>query len=453
MFSLVRFSIDAAKEEEYPLVIPIKEGKFKKDFFEDVRFRIAVEGGKEVIYGSYKSEKDSLKWGARLAKFLKYNEIEEVWVRAGELRADRIVEGVLLASYEFNKYKVGKEEKEYRVHVIGEDELVNKAKIVTEAVFLARDLTNEPANKLTPQSFANKIQEIFKDLTHVSIDVLDERELESKGLNGVLAVGKGSVNPPRLVIIKYKGDKGGLIAIVGKGVCFDAGGIHLKPTGYIEDMKMDMAGAAAALGAVLLAAKLGLRVNLAAVIPLVENIPGPKAARPGDIIKMFNGKTVEIVNTDAEGRLILADSISFAEKELNASTIIDLATLTGAQIVALGHRIAAIMGNDKELVEKLKKTGEDVQEYLWELPLPDFYEELVKGDVSDLKNLPSLNSREAGSIVGGLFLKNFVEKAKWAHIDLAGPAINPKEWEWMPKGGTGFGVRLLVNYLENISES
>lgn len=448
---MARFIVDVVGEEGYPLAVPIDRGRFEEDFFKEVRFRITVENGKEVIYGSYRSERDSLRWGARLAKFLKYNEIREVWVRVEGLRADRVVEGILLAGYEFDRYKSEKGGKEYRVHVIGEESLVNRAKAIAEAVFLARDLTNEPANNLTPGSFAERIQEIFRGIKNVSVNILDEKDLERKGLNGIIAVGKGSANPPRLAIVKYYGGRGELTAIVGKGVCFDAGGIHLKPTGYIEDMKMDMAGAAAAVGTVLLAARLGLKVNLAAVIPLVENIPGPRAAKPGDVIRMFNGKTVEIVNTDAEGRLILADSISFAEKELGASTIIDLATLTGAQIVALGHRMAAVMGNDKALVEKLKEAGEEVQEYLWELPLPEFYEELVKGDITDLKNLPSPNSREAGSIVGGLFLKNFVEKARWAHIDLAGPAISPKEWEWMPKGGTGFGVRLLISYLEKFS--
>ena len=189
-------------------------------------------------------------------------------------------------------------------------------------------------------------------------------------------------------------------------------------------------------------------MNLVGIIPLVENVPSSTSTKPGDIIKMFDGKTVEIVNTDAEGRLIVADSIAFAEKEFKPEYIIDIATLTGAQIVSLGYRIGAIFSNDKDLRKELIACGKKTKEYLWLLPLPKFYEEDIKGEISDLKNLKDSKSRDAGCIIGALFLKQFVKKAKWAHLDVAGPIISPKKWEWYPKGGSGFGVRLLIEWLK-----
>lgn len=445
---------EVKKELNYPLVKFLeketREVELPKDFFKDVRvIRKNVEG-KDIIFVSLKKNKE-IYAGSRLLDFLKQNQIEEVWVDLKNVKNSReLIEGILLTSYEFLKYKKEKE-KEIRINLIGNENLEKElkiAKIIYEGVKIARDLTNEPANKLTPQNFVNYAIEILDKFVNVKIRVYDEKELEKGGFNGILAVGKGSQNKPRLLIIHYKNAEKKPIVLIGKGVCFDAGGLNLKPSGYIEEMKMDMGGAAVVLGVIYTAANLNLNLNLVGIIPLVENVPSSTSTKPGDIIKMFDGKTVEIVNTDAEGRLIVADSIAFAEKEFKPEYIIDIATLTGAQIVSLGYRIGAIFSNDKDLRKELIACGRKTKEYLWPLPLPKFYEEDIKGEISDLKNLKDSKSRDAGCIIGALFLKQFVKKAKWAHLDLAGPIISPKKWEWYPKGGSGFGVRLLIEWLK-----
>lgn len=458
---MVKIKIDISRKSGNTVVLPITEKSKKfaqldKNFFKDVSFKQILKKGKVYIIGSYKLERDSLKFGARLFRFLKNTKIDEVWIKFEKLNPKDVLIGLNLASYEFTKYKKDSE-KEIKIHLVGSKEkfesIIKEVEMITESVFLARDLENEPANHLTPQKFVDITIDKLNDLENVVIRVFDENELKEMGFGGILAVGKGSSNPPRMLVIRYlNGERNEKpIALVGKGVCFDAGGIHLKPTGYIEDMKLDMSGAAVVLATIYAAAKLGIKKNIVGVIPLVENMPSGNAVKPGDIIKMYNGKTVEVVNTDAEGRLILADAIAYAEKRFQPEVIIDLATLTGAQIIALGTKIAAIMGNSKQYIKKLMKAGYETHEYIWKLPLPSFYENLVRGEISDVKNIPSPRSREAGCIVGGMFLKQFVKKTNWIHLDIAGPSIFESDWEWMTKGGTGFGVRLLLRFLQNSS--
>ncbi len=440
-----------------PVVKAVKEGEaeIEKELFKDVNF---YRDG-NIIYGTYKGEEDSLKFGARLFRYLKINRIKEVYLDVGDLSFKEVVLGLYLAAYEFDKYKRGRKINKFIIYTKGNYmSTLEEIEIIKDAVYFARDLANEPPEFLNPSTFVKKIEEKFKSLP-VNIIVFDDKELKNKGFGGIYGVGKGSDHPPKLVVIEYLPNKdNNPIVLVGKGVCFDAGGIHLKPTGYIEDMKMDMHGAASVIAALYGYIKLVQKgfaksKNIVVLTPIVENLPSGRALKPGDIVKHYNGLTTEIVNTDAEGRLIVADALAYACRHYNPKYIIDLATLTGGQIIALGYKVAAIMGNNKDLINGLVDLGKKVKEYLWELPLLDYkdiYLNMVEGEFTDLKNIPSPNSREASSLVGGAFLWHFVEeKTPWAHLDIAGPAIMLKEWEWMTKGGSGFGVRLLIEFLKN----
>jgi len=274
--------------------------------------------------------------------------------------------------------------------------------------------------------------------------------MEREGIAGVLAVARGAKEPPRFIVLRYR-PKGGVhhVALVGKGITFDSGGLSLKPPKSMETMKYDMAGAAAVLAAVGAVAKLGLPVQVTAFVPATENLPGHAAQKPGDVIRYANGKTVEVLNTDAEGRLVLADGLVLASRE-KPEAIIDLATLTGAARVALGTRYAVVMGNAKPLVGALACAGEGAGERLWELPLAgDVYGDDIKSTVADLRNVGQ--GPEAGTIVAGLFLEHFVDGVSWAHLDIAGPAFAEKDWPECPRGGSGFGVRLLVDYLRGVA--
>ena len=318
---------------------------------------------------------------------------------------------------------------------------------MAEGVNLARDLVNEPANIANPVGIADRVTKFFAGM-NVEVDIHDEKYLEENGFGGIIAVGKGSNIPPRLVVIKYTPKKDSApIALIGKGVCFDSGGLDLKPREGMERMKIDMAGAAAVIGTIYVIAKLSLPVNVIGVVPLVENMPSGNATKPGDVVRMYNGKHVEIVNTDAEGRLILADALAFAEKNFSPKHLIDLATLTGACVVALGNRIAGIMGNDKELINTLIRIGRETDELLWELPLHDEYRDDLKSEVADLRNIG--RNRVAGAIIGGLFLSEFIDSTSWVHLDIAGVVYSDKDRELYPKGATGFGVKLLVSYIMN----
>ncbi|HTG82277.1 MAG TPA: leucyl aminopeptidase, partial [Geobacteraceae bacterium] len=280
--------------------------------------------------------------------------------------------------------------------------------------------------------------------------VLEREEMEREGMAALLAVARGSSQPPRFIILEYRG--GGKNArptvLVGKGITFDSGGISLKPREGMEKMKNDMAGGAAVLGAVTAAARLRLPVNLVGLVPAAENLPGGRAYKPGDLVRSMSGKTIEIVNTDAEGRMILCDALHYAQRYRPAA-LIDVATLTGACVVALGGFASGLMGNDQGLVRALKQAGEASGERLWELPVWDEYGELMRSDIADLKNA---GGPTAGTISAGWFLKQFAGKAKWAHLDIAGTAWEEKGRPYLPKGATGVGVRLLVEYLRDVAE-
>ncbi len=303
---------------------------------------------------------------------------------------------------------------------------------------------------MNPVTFAERVVEIFSNYKNVIVEVLNERDLEREKLNAILAIGNSSVNKPRLIVIKYlpkKDEKP--IVLIGKGVCFDAGGLDIKPAEYMIDMKSDKSGAANVVAIIKLLADFNVQKNVIGILPLVENVISERATKPSDIIKIGD-KTVEIVSTDAEGRLIIADAIEYS-KRFNPSLYIILATLTGAQIVALGYKIAALYTNDKEIRKKIMKISREEKEFVWPMPLPKFYKKLIKGDSTDLKNLPSINSKEAGSIIGALFIREFIGNNKFVYLDIAGPAIYPKDELWIKKGASGFGVRLIANLIQSLS--
>lgn len=413
------------------------------EFFSDVNFKMVP--GENRAVGSFGHP---LKWGAKLVRFLEANGITEASVVPGNLEPEHLVTGALLSAYRFTKY-TGAQREPVTLRLVSErSEVLAHALKVAEAVNFTRDLVSEPANALPPDQFVKAVKDKMSKLD-VNIKVFDENELKDAGFGGVIAVAKGSINPPRLLIAEYTRDSGAPLALVGKGVIFDSGGLNLKVQGGIERMFTDKAGAAAVVGALYAAALLGARRHLLAVAPLVENMPSGSATRPGDIIRIHNGKTVEVANTDAEGRLILADALSYTENEFSPKEMIDVATLTGAKMVALGPLFGAVMGNTHELNATLIMEGESVLERLWELPLPDEYSAMLKSSRANLRNVASEDRRDAGCIIGGLFLKNFVRSTPWAHLDIAGCAYSEADTSLFGKGATGFGVRLLLKHIES----
>ncbi|MFF2204663.1 leucyl aminopeptidase [Streptomyces sp. NPDC058145] len=372
-----------------------------------------------------------------------------------------IGEGVLLGAYAFDTYKEsakdaraknGKAPLAEAVVLGGKPRdaahkgAVARAVAVSEELNRARDLINMPPNDLTPQAFAGVAQGAAKE-HGLKIQVLDEKALVKGGYGGILGVGGGSAATPRLVKLSYshpKADKH--LALVGKGITYDSGGISLKPAGHNETMKCDMSGAAAVFAAVVAAARLGLRVNVTGWLALAENMPSGSAVRPGDVLHMYSGKTVEVLNTDAEGRLVLADALWAASQEA-PDAIVDVATLTGAMVLALGSRTFGIMANDEAFRSALHEAAEEVGEPAWQMPLP---EHLRKGMDSSVADIANMGERMGGGLVAGLFLREFVgEGITWAHLDIAGPAFNEGgPFGYTPKGGTGSAVRTLVRLAE-----
>lgn len=331
----------------------------------------------------------------------------------------------------------------------GVETAVAAAQIVCAGVCLARDLVNAPGNVKSPQDLAERCR-IEGETAGCTCTILHRQELEAEGMGALLGVAQGSMREPCLIILEYRGagDQAPL-ALVGKAVVFDSGGISLKPAEKMDEMKMDMAGGAAVLGTITAAARLRLPINLVALIPAVENLPSGHAIRPGDILTSLSQKTIEVLNTDAEGRLILADAITYAQR-YQPEALIDVATLTGAVIVALGHQASAILGTDQPLIDALIAAGESSNERLWQLPLWGDYDQLIKSDIADIKNS---GGRPAGTITGAAFLKAFAGEKPWAHLDIAGTAWEEKGRPGIPKGGSGVGVRLLIDFLQTRVES
>lgn len=362
------------------------------------------------------------------------------------------LEGALLGAYEFTQLKSKTKSSPLKsIAIIGSGQKVKKAVQRAEAISfgvnLARDLVNLPGGELTPVAFAKKATAIAKEES-LSIKILDAPAIKKAKMGGILGVNRGSTQQPRFVQLSYKPKKpsGKHIVLVGKGITFDAGGLSIKTAQGMSTMKCDMGGAAAVLGAMSTLSVIQPSTKVTGLMPLTDNMLGGDATRPGDVLRIKNGKTVEVLNTDAEGRLILADALSLAS-ELKPDSIIDLATLTGACMVALGSQFAGLMGTDDELIDAVKQASKETGEEVWHLPLPSAYRPQLDSDVADVKNI---GSNWGGALTAGLFLKEFVsEEIPWAHLDIAGPAFADSAWGEHPKGGTGFGVRLLVNTIEN----
>jgi leucyl aminopeptidase len=370
--------------------------------------------------------------------------------------AEAAAEGAFLGLYRFERFKTKDEEprKEWKrlVFLAAAEEkaeiekAVERAEAVSKAVLFARDLVCTPANGMCPVDLAAAAADMAQGRP-LEVTALDGKALEELGMNAFLSVAKGSDQPPRLIVAEYRGGgaKEKPVVLVGKGITFDSGGISLKPADRMHEMKGDMAGGAAVLAAVRAAADLGLPLNLVAVVPAAENLPGGRATRPGDVVKSCSGKTIEIINTDAEGRLLLADALTYAGK-FGPAALIDAATLTGACVVALGPDVAGLFANDRDLAEKILRASKKTAETVWELPLHRDYGERLKSDVADMTNT---GGREGGAITAALFLERFTGKVPWAHLDIAGPAFSTKDRPYVPKGGTGFAVRLLVEVLRS----
>jgi leucyl aminopeptidase len=320
---------------------------------------------------------------------------------------------------------------------------------VLEGVSLTRELVTEPANIIYPESFVDRVRDSVKG-SGLDLQVLDRAAMEKLGMGALLGVAQGSAREARLLVLQWNGSKGQPTAFVGKGVTFDTGGISIKPAAGMEAMKWDMGGAGAVAGAMKALALRKAKANIVGICGLVENMPGGNAQRPGDVVTTMSGQTVEVINTDAEGRLVLADAITYVQRNFKPATIIDLATLTGAILISLGHEWAGLFSNNEELASRLQQAGEESGDKLWRMPLAEAFDRLIDSPIADMKNV---GPREGGSITAAQFIQRFVESGvKWAHVDMAGKAWSDKAAASYEKGATGFGVRLLDQYVEDVLE-
>lgn len=406
---------------------------------------------------AFDAERARVAAGLGVRQGRRYGAASLAWDVPGDERiAAALTDGTVLAAYRFDRLKTGADDDRpegpglLQLHgAKGADELVATARVAALAANRARDLQNLPANVADPAFLAGRAEEIAAHSAAVQVEILGPAELAELGMGGLIAVGAGSAKDPALIVLRYTGRRGSEpLAVVGKAVTFDSGGISLKPAKGMEEMKMDMSGGAAVLETTAAIAELGVDVDLIAAVPAVENMPSSTATRPGDIIAQLNGTTVEVNNTDAEGRLILADALTWCARE-GAERMIDIATLTGAVVVALGSTHAALLGDDEELVATLEEAGRRSGELLWRLPLHPEYTELMKGTAADLTN--AAPKRKAGTITAAAFLQHFTEGAGWAHVDIAGTAWDLGR-EYVGKGATGFGVRLLVDAVRSLAD-
>jgi leucyl aminopeptidase len=381
---------------------------------------------------------------------------------SGPLKADQVAElalGARLRAYTFDLYKTKRKDDEIRLDRIevnfacsganAAEKAWAKTSTIADSVVFARDLVNEPANVLYPGEFARRASALSK--LGVNVEVLDVPAMRKLGMRALLGVGQGSVHDSRLVVMRWNGGKRGAhpVAFIGKGVCFDTGGISIKPAQAMEDMKGDMAGAACVVGLMRALAARKAKVNAVGAIGLVENMPDGKAQRPGDIVKTMSGQTIEIINTDAEGRLVLADVLHYVNKRFKPKFMINLATLTGAIIVALGQEYAGMFSNDDKLAERLAKCGEAIGERVWRMPLGPEYDKLIDSKFADMKNA---GGRWGGAITAAQLLQRFVGKTPWAHLDIAGTAMGSPQTDINRSWGSGWGVRLLDHLVEEYYE-
>ena len=447
----------------------MKQGDFKGELFQCLLLytRGALPAKRVLLTGlGKKGEFDLEKWrgaASKAGQFIRDSGIKQFVFPvkkfdglSEEELAESFVTGLFLGTYQFNELKTLDRDKIKEIGEVillgetaGEVQSVDKGlrtgKIISQAVCMARDLVNGPSNKITPTVLAEKARGIAKD-HGMEVQVLEVSQAEAMGMGAFVAVAKGSQEPGKFIILEYNKDKGlDTIALVGKGITFDSGGISIKPSEKMERMKDDMSGAAAVLAAMQVASELQLPLHLVGIMPATENLPSGKAYKPGDVLKTLSGQTVEVISTDAEGRLILSDALTHSLK-YQPKAIIDLATLTGAVVIALGDYVIGLLGNDESLLKRIEEASGRTGEKVWRLPLWDEYFEYLKSEVADFRNV---GTRSAGAIIGGIFLSKFVEKIPWIHLDIAGPASIDKERPYIPSGGTGAGVRLLVQFLRD----
>jgi leucyl aminopeptidase len=373
-----------------------------------------------------------------------------------ERAAQYVIAGAIMGLFEPDKYRTKEKEereiKRFEVVIDGADKAalqrgVERGRIIGESANFTRDLANEPGGFMTPTILAQKAKEVAKEFG-LSFDALDQKQMEKLGMGSLLGVSRGSDEPPKLIVLKYtpsrkqKSDE--LLALVGKGITFDSGGISLKPGENMELMKYDMTGAATVIGTMRAIAQLKPSIPVLGVAPCSENLPSGKATKPGDVLRAMTGKTIEVINTDAEGRLVLADAIAYA-KELGATQIIDMATLTGAVTIALGDVNTAILGTDQNLIDEVIQAGREVGEKFWQLPLDQEYTNQIKSDIADIKNV---GGKKAGTITAAAFLKEFADGISWAHLDIAGTAWGDPATPFRAKGPTGIAVRTLIEFVE-----
>jgi len=395
--------------------------------------------------------------GGIAGKYAKENKIEKIKFQIKELNKKiNFSLGVWLeigAYYTTHNFSMKSKKDTYVLkHVEFDDGTKTDGKLFAEIINQTRDLINSPSNLKTPIKFTEHIKKLLKKSGgKVSIDILKETELKKIGMDGLVAVGQGSVNKPVMMCVEYgtQFKKNGTFVLVGKGITFDSGGLSLKPPLNMDEMKDDMSGAAVVFGTIAAISKFQIKKHVVAIAGLAENMPDGNALKPGDILKMYNGKTVEVKNTDAEGRIILGDVLAYAEKKYKPKVIVDLATLTGAVVIALGHNCAAVMGNDTKLISKIIEFGQKSGDRCWELPIWEEHESMVESDIADIMNIGT-PPRAAGTIVGGVFLKNFIEKTSWAHIDIAGTSYYEQTKPFSNSGATGFGILLLYKLIENL---
>ncbi len=370
------------------------------------------------------------------------------------------VQGAIVSQFEIGKYKTDETEKKKDIESIvvylegaSAKDLksgVDRGLAIGDSMNFSRDLANEPPNILQPTEIADRAKAMAKEVG-LKCEILNEAQMEKLGMNSLLSVSNGSTQPAKLIVLKYTpkkstAKKGELIGLVGKGVMFDSGGLSLKPSASMEAMKYDMSGAATVLGTMRAIALLQPSVPVMGVCGCVENMPDGNASRPSDVVTAMNGKTIEILNTDAEGRLVLADAVAYAEKQ-GATTIIDMATLTGAVVVALGGLNVGILGTDQDVIDGIIDAGKDTGEGFWQLPIGKGYSKMIKSNIADIQNIG--NKSGAGTIMGAVFIQEFIDKAKWAHLDIAGTAWDDSGSAYQSKGPTGVAIRTLVKYVEN----
>jgi len=435
----------------------LKKSDIKKDILS-----FEINSKRTIFLASIKKEiktSDIENLGAKFHSYINYDKENSYFVNLDTINTKiknlvgYFLHGIKLKSYEFNTYKSKKNKKSITINVTGkinkisnEDQL--RFKSLEEGTFFARDLVSEPGNILHPDEYAKRINSLKK--YGLKINIYDDKKLKKLGMNALLGVGQGSIRGSYLVTMEWNGLKNNSkpLAFVGKGVCFDTGGISLKPAKFMEDMTYDMAGSATVVGLMKNLALRKAKINAVGVVGLVENMPGGNAQRPGDIVKSYSGKTIEILNTDAEGRLVLADALTFTEKKFKPQFMIDLATLTGAIIVSLGSEYAGLFSNDDKLSKQLLNAGKKVEEKLWRMPLDKNFDKLINSKNADMQNINYVGG--AGSTTAAQFLQRFIlNKTPWAHLDIAGMAFSKYGGALNSGGATGFGVRLLNKLIED----